>query len=112
MPPQNEEGAFMHRSSVYPLFAVLTICLALPTSAPVRDWDVPGGGLARNDAECQAQFNRADLNGDGVLSPGEISNRRGLIPPRLTASEDGLIDRQEFLATCSESARANDSSGG
>lgn len=100
----------MHKSVVYSLFTVLTICLALPASAQFRDPDVPPGGLARNEAECHAQFNRADRNGDGLLTPGEVSNRRGLIPPRLTVDADGSpITRQEFLAACSEGVRGPES---
>jgi hypothetical protein len=101
----------MHKSIVYPLFTVLTICLVLPASAQLTDRDVPPGGLARNDAECHAQFNRADTNGDGVLTPREVSSRRSLVPPRLTAAEasDSLISRQDFLSACAEGARSPDS---
>jgi len=98
----------MQRSGVYPLMAVLTICLAPPLSAQERD--LPSGGLARNDAECHAQFNRLDRNGDGVLSRAEVSTRRDLIPPRLTA-EGGSITRQNFLAACSDGVRPTESGG-
>jgi hypothetical protein len=98
----------MHNSSVYSLLAVLAVSLALPASA--QDRDVPPGGLARNDAECQAQFNRLDDNADGILSRGEIRAGRDLIPPRL-ASDEKVISRQEFLSACSEGTRSLEPGG-
>jgi hypothetical protein len=100
----------MHKCAVYPLLAVLTISLALPASAQVWDREVPPGGLARNDAECHAQFDRADRNGDGVLTSREVRNRRGLIPPPLTA-DGSVIGRQDFLSACFEGVRSPQSSG-
>jgi hypothetical protein len=101
----------MHKSVIYSLFTVLTISLAVPASAQFRDSDVPSGGLARNDSECQAQFNRADRNGDGLLTPREVSSGRGLIPPRLT-EDGGAISRQQFLSACSEDTPRALESGG
>jgi hypothetical protein len=83
--------------------------MALPASAQNRE--VPPGGLARNDAECHAQFNRVDRNDDGVLSDREIRAGRGLIPPRLTAVDSDFISRQQFLSACFEGVRGGDPSG-
>jgi hypothetical protein len=107
----NSKGSDMHKSVVYSLFTVLTISLAVPASAQFIDREVPPGGLALNDSECQAQFNRADRNGDGVLTPREVSNRRGLIPPRLT-QDGGVISRQQFMSACSEDTPRALESGG
>jgi len=94
----------MHRSSVCTLLAVVALSLTLPASAQDTERDVPPGGLARNDAECHAQFNRLDSNDDGILSRGEIREGRDLIPPRLV-TDGKIISRQEFLSACVEGAR-------
>lgn len=96
----------MYRSGACSLLVALA--MILPASA--QDRDIPPGGLARNDAECHAQFNRVDRNGDGLLSIGEIRSGRSLIPPRLMAGGE-VISRQQFLSACFEGARAGDPSG-
>ncbi len=58
---------------LWAILAVATMSVAVPASGQMSDRDVPAGGLARNQAECVAQFQAADLNGDGFLSPYEIS---------------------------------------
>jgi hypothetical protein len=53
-------------TKMWPLVAALTMSLAVPASAQKSDRDVPPGGLARNEAEYVAQFQRADQNGGAV----------------------------------------------
>jgi hypothetical protein len=82
-----------------PLVAALAVLLAVPASAQTRNWDVPLGGLARNDAECMAQFRAADQNGDGFLNAREMSDARGLLPTDLSIAGE-LVSRHEFLSAC------------
>lgn len=82
-----------------PVFLVLVVALAVPATAQLSDRNtVPGSGLARNEAECVAQFQAADLNSDNFLSPREVSQSRSLIPSEL--SGETSITRQHFLSVC------------
>jgi hypothetical protein len=99
----------MHKGSIL-LVTIVGIALAVPASAQLRDDDVPSGGLAANEAECVAQFQAADLNGDNILSPGEIRESRSLLPPEFIGEH--RILRQEFLSTCNANISANRQGGG
>ena len=87
------------------LVTALGIALAMPASAQQLDDDVQLGGLAKNEGECVAQFQAADLNGDNILSAGEIRESRSLLPPEFVGEH--RILRQEFLSTCSANINAN-----
>ena len=78
---------------IWMLAAIVSTAIALPATAQVTS-----GGIAKNAAECQAQFNVSDRNGDNVLSSGEISRARGSIPTELSGRE--VIYRQDFMAAC------------
>jgi hypothetical protein len=84
--------------SLWPVLAIVAIALAIPASAQMPDRDAPAGGLARNDAECLAQFHEADENGDGFLNRAEVSESRSLIPTQL--ANQSRISRQDFLSAC------------
>src|SRR5262245_7361504 len=84
--------------TLWPVLAIVAIALAVPANAQTSDRDVPPGGLARNDAECLAQFREADENGDGFLNRAEVSESRSLIPTQL--SNQDRISRQDFLSAC------------
>lgn len=88
---------------LWAILAVATMSVAVPASAQMSDRDVPAGGLARNQAECVAQFQVADLNGDGFLSPYEISESRSLIPTDLWG--ETRLSRQEFVSACDANTR-------
>jgi hypothetical protein len=75
------------------LAAVVSVAMTLPAAAQVTI-----GGIAKNEAECQAQFRLSDRNGDNVLSPREVSLSRGSIPTALAGQE--VIYRQDFIAAC------------
>jgi hypothetical protein len=94
---------------MWPLLAALTVSLAVPATAQKIDRDVPPGGLARNDAECIAQFQRADQNGDGVLSSLEMREAHALLPTNLSNGE--RVSRQEFLSACHAGFEGNQGAG-
>jgi hypothetical protein len=87
--------------TLWPVLAIVAIALAIPASAQTSDRDVPFGGLARNDAECLAQFHEADENGDGFLNRLEVAESRSLIPTQL--ANEIRISRQDFLSACHDS---------
>ena len=79
------------------VFLVLVVALAVHATAQLSDRNtLPGSGLARNEAECVAQFRGADLKSDNFLSPREVSQSRSLIPSEL--SGETSITRQHFLS--------------
>jgi hypothetical protein len=84
--------------------AVVSLAFAIPASAQTKDKDIPPGGLAQNQAECQAQFRSADSNNDGVLSESEVSASKTQMPAELGSKKN--ISRQEFLSSCNSSAKA------
>jgi hypothetical protein len=102
------KGITMHKCSIM-LATVVGIALALPASAQQYDDHIPSGGLAANEAECVAQFQAADLNGDNILSAGEIRESRSLLPPEFVGEH--RILRQEFLSTCHANITANRQGG-
>lgn len=75
------------------LAAMLGAAIAFPASAQITT-----GGVAKNEAECQAQFQLSDRNSDNVLSPNEISATRGSIPTELSGRD--VIYRQDFMSAC------------
>jgi hypothetical protein len=75
------------------LAAMLGAALAFPAGAQITN-----GGVAKNEAECQAQFQHSDRNGDGLLGPREISAVRGSIPTELSGRD--VIYRQDFMSAC------------
>jgi len=75
------------------LVAIASVGMAFPAAAQITS-----GGYARNVAECHAQFRLSDLDGNGVLTPGEISESRGSIPTSLSGQD--VIFRQDFLNAC------------
>ena len=75
------------------LAAMLGAAIAFPAGAQVTS-----GGVAKNEAECHAQFQHSDRNGDGVLGPREISAVRGSIPTELAGRD--VIYRQDFISAC------------
>jgi hypothetical protein len=88
------------KMKLWPALAIMSLSLAAPVSAQESDRDIPYAGLARNTAECHAQFQRADLDGDGVLDRVETSEARGLIPTSLSGDDE--ISRQTFLSACQD----------
>jgi hypothetical protein len=91
------------------LFAIALMALIAPASAQTRDDNVPSGGLARNQAECIAQFQAADINGDGFLNEREMDQARSLMPTQL-ANEDSVA-RSEFLQACNAQAESSNRGG-
>jgi Ca2+-binding EF-hand superfamily protein len=83
--------------------ALAAVTLAVPASAQAPREP----GIAQSEAECQGLFRTADTNGDGVLSPSEISEARPLIPTQLSGRED--ISQEEFLTACRNSVHQRDS---
>jgi hypothetical protein len=90
--------------SILPVLAIAGFALAIPATAQQKEQGIPPGGLAQNQAECQAQFRNADSNNDGVLSEREVSASKTQMPTELGNKKD--ISRQEFLSSCNASAKA------
>lgn len=85
--------------STWPVLAIVSLAFAVPASAQQKtDKQIPPGGLAQNQAECQAQFKNADRNSDGVLTANEVSEAKTMIPTELGSK--ATISRQEFLSSC------------
>jgi len=85
--------------SIWPVLTIVSFAFAVPASAQQKtDKQIPPGGLAQNQAECQAQFKNADRNDDGVLSKNEVSEAKTMIPTELGSKSS--ISSQEFLAAC------------
>lgn len=95
--------------SIWPAAALLSVLLAAPAAAQGYRDEVPSGGLARNLAECDGQFKRADLDGNGVITPGEASASRGLLPTRLAG--EGYISRSDFMRECNDGAKRSGQTG-
>ena len=95
------------RTRIGVLLAPLAVALAIPASAQVLGRDIPPGGLAKNDAECHAQFHQADIDDDGFLDRDEVSESRGLMPTTLSNRDE--ISQQEFLSACSIAGRSGNS---
>lgn len=55
-------------------------------------------------------FQSLDLDGDGVIGPGEASAHRGLVEllPYYDRDGDGRLDAEEFRALLEDAARAGD----
>ncbi|MEM7004502.1 MAG: hypothetical protein AAF498_01365 [Pseudomonadota bacterium] len=97
---------------------VMNVAVAQPPAAEVDRWavrlaevDTDGDGAiskAESEARREAAFTDADANGDGVLSPDEITTfraaeretrrmaRQSRVFSRLDLNEDGFIDADEF----------------
>jgi len=91
--------------SIWPIIAIVSLAFGVPASAQQQtDKQIPPGGLAQNQAECQAQFKNADRNSDGVLSANEVSDAKTMIPTELGSKTN--ISRQEFLSSCGASAKS------
>jgi Ca2+-binding EF-hand superfamily protein len=91
--------------SIWPVLAIVSFAFAVPASAQQKtDKQIPPGGLAQNESECQAQFNSADRNSDGVLSKNEVSEAKTMIPTEL--GSESSISRQDFLSACSATTKS------
>ncbi|MEX0738529.1 MAG: hypothetical protein WD071_04235 [Pseudohongiella sp.] len=65
------------------LLGILVLGVSLSAAAHGQGSDSPGvaaGGLS--DEQLDQRFSRLDSNGDGVLSPEEFRQMRGMAPPR------------------------------
>ena len=91
--------------SIWPVLTIMSLAFAPPASAQQKtDKQIPPGGLAQNQAECQAQFKNADRNSDGVLTANEVSQAKTMIPTELGSKS--TISRQEFLSSCSATTKS------
>lgn len=57
-------------------------------------------GIEQSGAECQAKWNAADRNGDGVLTGRELSAARPLVP--IPLSSQRYVTHQEFISACQD----------
>src|SRR5262245_45454925 len=88
---------------VLPVLAVVSLAFAIPATAQDKDKSIPPGGLAQNQAECQAQCRSADTAYDGVLSESEVSASKTQMPTELGGKKS--ISRQEFLSSCDTASK-------
>ena len=69
--------------------ALMAVCASLPV-------------YAATDAECQAEWTRADVNKDGTISDTEASRYAAALRVHDTQLADGKFDQTAFLKYCRE----------
>lgn len=74
----------------------------------------PGGGFGGNDPQAyMQQFMRSDRNGDGMLTPNELSQQQIAMLRGADADGNSAISQQEFMQAAQQMAeRANRFGGG
>lgn len=83
--------------------AIATLVLGFMCSAASAQMTPPTGdtkpsGQETSRAECQANFKRADADGNGTISVSEAENAKSILPTQLALS--GPISESEFMTAC------------
>ena len=85
--------------------AAALFAASVPALAQVSDPATKPAGQETSLADCQANWNRADVNGDGMLSRSEISEAKPLIPTTLGGTN--AISKTDFMSACEKSERSS-----
>lgn len=72
---------------------------AIPAASFAQSGATPPAGATRTLAECQTDWKTADKNGNGKLSPSELSSGGAQVPTTLATT--AMITEQDFLSACS-----------
>jgi len=87
------------------LGAAALFAASAPALAQVSGPATKPAGQETSRADCDANWKRADANGDGMLSRDEISEAKPLIPTVLAGQN--AISQTDFMSACQRTAQSS-----